>query len=82
MKKSFHLVACAATIATTMLLQLFTPSVVLAIDTSEETEPTTTIESTVSSETSSETSADVIEPSDTSSGDTEYTEVTESLTET
>ena len=32
MKKNFHSVACAATIATTMLLQIFAPSVVLAID--------------------------------------------------
>jgi len=82
MKKSFHSVACAATIATTMLLQIFAPSVVLAIDTTEDTEPSTTIETTVTSETSIETSADVIEPSDTTSDSTDYTEVTEDLTET
>ena len=82
MKKSFHSVACAATIATTMLLQIFAPSVVLAIDTTEDTEPSTTIETTVTSETSIETSADVIEPSDTTSDNTNYTEVIEDLTET
>ena len=82
MKKSFHSVACAATIATTMLLQIFAPSVVLAIDTTEDTEPSTTIETTVTSETSSETSVDVVEPSDTTSDSTDYTVVTEDLTET
>lgn len=82
MKKNFHSVACAATIATTMLLQIFAPSVVLAIDTTEDTEPSTTIETTVTSETSIETSADVIEPSGTASDSTDYTVVTEDLTET
>lgn len=47
MKKDFHSIAVATTIATTMLLQIFTPSVVLAIDTAEDTEPSSVVETTV-----------------------------------
>ncbi len=47
MKKSFSSIACATTVATAMLLQIFTPSVVLAIDMTEDTEPSSVVETTV-----------------------------------
>ena len=84
MKKNFHSVACAATIATTMLLQIFAPSVVLAIDTTETTEPSTVIETTASSETSetSQTVSDVVISEPSEIAQTEYIEETTDLTET
>ncbi len=82
MKKSFSSIACAATVATAMLLQIFTPSVVLAIDTAEETELNSVVETTESSE-SEETSVDVIEIEESSETTlVEYVEETENLTET
>ena len=88
MKKNFHSVACAATIATTMLLQIFAPSVVLAMDTTETTEPSTVIETTASSETSetSQTSmesvSDVVISESSEIAQTDYIEETTELTET
>ena len=83
MKNRLHMMACSATIATAMFLQVISPSVALAakmVDSEPDTEITVET-SAETSESSDETSSvDVTEPSDTSSGDTEYTEVTESLT--
>ena len=82
MKKSFSSIACAATVTTAMLLQIFAPSVVLAIDTTEDTEPSTVVETTVSSE-SEETSVDAIEIEESSETTlVEYVEETVDLTET
>ena len=83
MKKKLTSMACAATIATSMLLQIIAPSAVLAIESSEVPETDVAVESSVSSETedSYETSVEVTVPVE-STDDTEYVEVTEDLTET
>ena len=60
MKKGFHSIAVATTIATTMLMQIFVPSIALAVDTTEVSETDITVEETASSESEDETSVDVI----------------------
>ena len=47
MKKGFHSIAVATTIATTMLMQIFVPFIALAVDTTEVSEPDIAVETTV-----------------------------------
>ena len=82
MKKRFHSTTFAVITTITMLMQVFMPSVALAVDTTEPSEPDVTVESTAVSE-SEETSVEVIEieePSETTL--VEYVEETVDLTET
>ena len=81
MKKRFHSTAFAVITTITMLMQVFVPSVALAVETTEPSEPDVTVESTVVSE-SEETSGSVVidETSETSS--IGYVEETEDLSET
>ena len=47
MKKDFHSIAVATTIATTMLMQIFVPSIAFALDTAEDTDTSSVVETTV-----------------------------------
>ena len=82
MKKGFHSIAAATTIATTMLMQIFVPSIALAVDTTEVSEPDIAVETTVETDESETEASSVVITESTETTPIEYVEETEDLTTT